>query len=277
MNLRYLLLRVFRHFLPESAARFLLKRRWIIRPGLESSDPVTAATRYGAILSQLGEPLQGQRVLVFGYGGRFAVGVELLRQGAGHVVLCDHVESLDRERNLELFPAYEKYLVMENNEVKPRGEFITLLHGDITSKAIQSQVAQVDCVLSTSVYEHLDGVESITRALASLTKPDGVHIHFVDLRDHFFKYPFEMLRFSEGVWRNWLNPSSHHNRYRLWDYRRAFEESFEKVEIEALAREEEKFLALKPHIRPEFISGKIEDDSVTLIRVIASKPKLPAR
>jgi len=274
VNPRYLIPRLLRHFMPESVARFLLKRRWIIRPGLESSDPAAAATRYAEILSGCGETLTGKRVLVFGYGGRFAVGVELLKLGASHVVLCDHVESLDQERNLELFPAYAAYLARENDTVRPRPEFITLLHGDITSKAIQNQVDQVDCVFSTSVYEHLDGVEAITRALASLTKPDGMHIHFVDLRDHFFKYPFEMLRFSESVWRGWLNPTSNHNRYRLWDYRKAFEESFGRVEIEVLAREEEKFLQLQPRIRPEFISGKMEDDAVTLIRVIASKPRV---
>jgi hypothetical protein len=94
----------------------------------------------------------------------------------------------------------------------------------------------------------------------------------VDLRDHFFKYPFEMLRFSENTWRRWLNPSSNHNRYRLWDYRRVFESCFGQVEIEVLDREEEAFRKLKPHIRPEFVSGKPEEDAVTLIRVIASKP-----
>ncbi len=274
MNLRYLLPRLFRHLMPESVARFLLKRRWIIRPGLESSDPVAAAVRYAEALFERGASLQGKRILVFGYGGRFAVGVELLKQGAAHVVLCDHVEALDHERNLELLPAHEGYLVVKDGIVRPRPEFITLLHGDITDSAIQSQIVLVDCVLSSSVYEHLDGVEAITRALASLTKSEGVHIHFVDLRDHFFKYPFEMLRFSDKVWRNWLNPTSHHNRYRLWDYRKVFENSFEQVEIKVTARDEEAFRKLMPRIRSEFVSGNIEDDSVTLIRVIASKPKI---
>jgi SAM-dependent methyltransferase len=262
--------------MPESVARLLLKRRWIIRPGLESSDPVAAAVRYAEVLSERGESLRGRRVLVFGYGGRFAVGVELLKQGAAHVVLCDHVEALDHERNLELLPAHEDYLVVKDGIVRPRPEFITLLHGDITDGTIQKRIVQVDCVFSTSVYEHLDGVEAITRALASLTKPDGLNIHFVDLRDHYFKYPFEMLCFSEKVWRNWLNPSSHHNRYRLWDYRRAFEESFGKAEIEVLERNDEAFRKIQPRLRPEFVSGKIEDDSVTLIRVVASQPKIPA-
>jgi hypothetical protein len=118
----------------------------------------------------------------------------------------------------------------------------------------------------------VDDVEGITRALAGLTKPDGLQIHYIDLRDHFFKYPFEMLRFSENTWRGWLNPSTNHNRYRLWNYRDAFKACFKQVEIEVLTREEEAFRKLLPHIRPEFVSGNIGEDAVGVILVIASKP-----
>ena len=45
-------------------------------------------------------------------------------------------------------------------------------HGFPLLVAIQNQIQPVDYVLSTSVYEHLDGVEAITRALAKLTKPE---------------------------------------------------------------------------------------------------------
>ncbi len=122
------------------------------------------------------------------------------------------------------------------------------------------------------MYEHLDDVEGITQALASLTQPDGIQIHFVDLRDHFFKFPFEMLRFSESAWRGWLNPSSNHNRYRLWDYRRVFESCFGQVEIDILGREIEAFRKVKPYLRQEFVSGNLEEDAVTLIQVVASQP-----
>jgi predicted sulfurtransferase len=81
-----------------------------------------------------------------------------------------------------------------------------------------------------------------------------------------------MLRFSEGIWRRWLNPATNHNRYRLWQYRHAFKACFEQVEIKILTREEESFRKLLPRIRPEFVSGKIEEDSVGVILVIASKP-----
>jgi hypothetical protein len=94
----------------------------------------------------------------------------------------------------------------------------------------------------------------------------------VDLRDHYFKYPFEMLRFSENTWRRWLNPSSNHNRYRLWDYRRAFQACFADVEVEIISREEEAFRKALPHLRPEFVSGDINEDAVSGIQVVASRP-----
>ncbi len=259
--------------MPESVARFLLKRRWIIRPGLESSDPFAAVEQYMSGVTASGKSLIGKRVLVFGYGGRFAVGVELLRRGAAHVVLCDHFVLLDKERNLELLPVYPEYLVGENDNVRPRAEYITLLHGDIREDAIQKQITEVDVVLSTSVYEHLDDVKGITHALAKLTASNGFHLHFVDLRDHFFKYPFEMLTFSEGVWRNFLNPTSNLNRFRLGNYREVFDAYFRKVEIKVLERLEPEFRAIRARIRPEFLTGDEAVDSVGLIQVIAEMKK----
>lgn len=273
MNLRYLFLRLVRHFMPEGLARFLLKRRWIIKPGLESTDPFAASARYVETLSAQGVSMDGKRVLVFGYGGRFAVGVDLLKRGAAHVVLCDHFVLLDTERNRELLSEYGKYLKVEQDEVQPRGEFITSLHGDIREENIQKQISQVDIVLSTSVFEHLDDVPGITKALAKLTVPNGVHLHFVDLRDHYFKLPFEMLKFSEGAWKNFLNPTSNLNRFRVNDYRRVFEINFEQVKFIVLERLVDEFQKVKNQVRAEFKTGDDEVDAVTLIQVFASQPK----
>jgi len=272
MKLKYLLLRLARHFMPEVLARFLLKRRWVIRPGLESSDPFAAVEQYIAGLSAHGRSIQNKRVLIFGYGGRFAVGVELLRRGAAHVVLCDHFALLDMERNLELLPIYADYLVLENEDVKPRPEFITLLHGDIRDDAIQKQITQVDYILSTSVYEHLDDVDRITCALAKVTAPQGAQLHFIDLRDHYFKYPFEMLTFSQNVWRNFLNPTSNLNRFRLNDYRKIFDVYFENINISVLQSQVDEFKKARARIRSEFLTGDETMDSVTLVRVFAESP-----
>jgi len=208
VNLFYLLPRLVRHFLPELAVRFLLHRSPIIRPGLETRAPQEAVARYLAALEQAGIAPKEKRVMIFGYGGSFAVGCGLLRAGAGHVMLVDAFASPDDRRNRALMPKYKDYLVHEGNTIHPRPEVLTLIQADIRKIVAEKTPPPVDLVLSSSVYEHLDDGEGITHALATLTRPGGVQLHFVDLRDHFFKYPFEMLTFSETVWRLWLNPTA---------------------------------------------------------------------
>jgi hypothetical protein len=271
LNLPYLIPRLVRHFLPERWVRALLLRSVIIRPGLETSSPFAAVQRYVDVLSERGSSFRGKRVLVFGYGGRFDLGFGLLKEGAAHVVLCDKYAPPDEAHNRQMFAAEEKYFFVESSGLRPRPEWMTLLESDIRDIEAANEVELVDIVVSSSVYEHLDDVEGITHALAGLTRSAGLHIHFVDLRDHFFKYPFEMLRFSEDTWRKWLNPSSNHNRYRLWNYRMVFEACFEKVEIEVLTHEYEAFHKLRTQIRPEFMSGNLEEDAAATMRVFAAK------
>jgi SAM-dependent methyltransferase len=270
MNLAYLIPRVIRHFLPEKLVRALLLRSIIIRPGLETSDPDAAVQRYTKVLPC---SMNGKRILVFGYGGRFDLGFGILKEGAAHVILCDKYAPPDEAHNLAKFATEEKYFVVKDGRVRPRPDQLTLLEADIHDVQANVNLELVDIVLSSSVYEHLDDVAGTTRALAALTKPDGVQVHFVDLRDHYFKYPFEMLRFSEKTWRTWLNPSTNHNRFRLWDYRKVFEDCFDEVEIEILTSEEQAFRALQPHIRSEFVSGNMQEDAAATIRVIVSRPK----
>jgi hypothetical protein len=273
MNLHYLLPRLARHFLPEWLARFLLRRGWIIRPGLETREPERAVERYIQVLAARGVSPAGKRIMVFGYGGRFAVGVELLRRGAAHVVLCDPFASPDHHHNRDLLPAAATFLLERQGQVLPRSEFITLIQDDIRAAAGKHLFPPVDLVLSASVFEHLPGgeMDSITAALAALTLPGGLHLHFVDLRDHFFKYPLEMLTFSERTWRSWLNPTSNLNRCRLGDYRGVFERNFRQVEIIILERDEAAFTRIRHRVRPEFVTGDDKIDSVTQIQVLARR------
>jgi hypothetical protein len=273
LNLPYLIPRLIRHFLPERLVRALLLRNIVIQSGLETNDPSAAIQRYTDVLAKHGRSFAGQRVLVFGYGGRFDIGFGILKQGAAHVILCDKYAPPDEAHNRQRFASEDLYFVMEKKGLRPRSEWMTLLEADIREVASTGAIAPVDIVLSSSVYEHLEDVEGITHALARVTTPEGIQIHFVDLRDHFFKYPFEMLRFSEKTWRRWLNPSTNHNRYRLWDYRRAFEACFDDVQIEVLSREEEAFRKVRARLRPEFVSGNIEEDAVGVIQVVVFRPR----
>jgi hypothetical protein len=273
MNLPYIVPRLVRHFLPEKLTRFLLLRSLIIRPGLETADPEAAVQRYVNVLRSHNETLLAKRILVFGYGGRYDIGVGLLEAGAGNVLLCDKRASPDNAHNAGLLPRHEAYLTSERGILRPRGDRMKLLQQDILRVRPSKEYPAVDLVVSNSVYEHLEDVDGTTRTLSAWTEPDGLQIHFVDLRDHFFSYPFEMLKYSAGSWRRWLNPTSNHNRFRLRDYHRVFEMYFEKVEIEVLERDQAGFDRAKSGIRPEFMSGNPQEDSVTLIRILARAPR----
>ena len=293
MRLLYLIPRFIRHFLPERITRFLLLRNWIIQASLETNDSQSAIKRYVDALELHDKTIKGKRVMVFGYGGRFDIGVALLEAGVDHVVLCEKYAQPDERHNRALLDKYPTHLEIlhperswwlsrsaffrtyrdpaqskDNVLVRPIPEHMTLLQADIR-EVTPEQCAPVDVVISNSVYEHLDDVDGITKSLAALTKHDGAQVHFIDLRDHYFKFPFEMLKFSKKVWYGWLNPTSNHNRFRFWDYRKVFEKYFRKLDIKVLERDESNFEKARPEILPEFISGKLEDDCVTLISVVA--------
>ncbi|MCC6146937.1 MAG: hypothetical protein IT308_05155 [Anaerolineaceae bacterium] len=272
-KLAYLLPRFIRHILPESSARFLLQHGWVIRPGLETRAPLEAAQRYQKVLSAAGRSFNSAHILILGYGGKFTLACELLQLGAAHILLAEKEVFLDHSGNLALSARFGDYLTVKNNQVTPNPQYITLLHGDIRRTADAGDVAPADFVFSNSVYEHLDDVEGITAALVRLSRPEALHVHFVDLRDHFFKYPFEMLCYSQETWLRWLNPSSHHNRWRIGDYRRTFERIFNQVEITLLGSEPAAFAREKARIRSEFLTGNDEMDAVTLIRIVASGVK----
>lgn len=273
MNLPYLVPRVMRHFLPETLTRFLLLHSLIIRPGLETLDPAAAVGRYADVLARTNESFKGRRVLVFGYGGRYDVGIGLLKAGAQYVMLCDRYARPDDRHNRRLLPLHGDSLELIDDRPRPRPERMGLLEVDVRSVAPPEQRQRYDVVISNSVFEHVADPEGITRSLARWTAPAGQHIHFVDLRDHFFKYPFEMLCYEEKTWRTWLNPTSNHNRLRVWDYRKIFESSFDNVEVEVLERDEVSFDRVRRRILPEFISGDATDDSVTLVCITARAPR----
>jgi hypothetical protein len=82
-----------------------------------------------------------------------------------------------------------------------------------------------------------------------------------------------MLAYSETIWKNFLNPTSNLNRHRLPAYQNIFENYFGQVRINVLARQEDEFNKMANRVRPEFVTGDLSVDSVTLIELFAEKPK----
>lgn len=271
--LDYLVLRVIRRHLPDRAIRALLGRGLIIRPGLETRSPHAATRRFLDALKSAGETIGGRRVMIFGYAGRFEVGVELLRAGAGHVVLVDPYTPPLPASKLSPESAASPYLTISGSRVVPDPQWLTVINAPLDGY-ISGGGEPVDLVFSNSVMEHVDDVAGTVTNLARVTAPRGQNFHFIDLRDHFFKHPFEMLCYSERQWRRFLNPGSNLNRLRAWDYERLFSHSFGRVRVELLYSNLPAFRAIRGRIRPEFLSGNDERDAATHTLVRGSQPSV---
>jgi SAM-dependent methyltransferase len=264
----YVALRLVRHYLPDQVVHLLLHRGFIIRAGIETSAPAEAIRRFMDAIDGAGATVVGRRILIFGYGGRFDVAVELLRAGARHIVLVDPYAA-PMQATAPLASAGSPFLEISGARAVPVPEWLTVVHAPLR-QYLSNGGGPVDIVLSNSVLEHVDDMAGAVAELARVTAPGGQHFHFVDLRDHFFKYPFEMLCYSERTWRRFLNPGSNLNRLRVWDYERLFSSSFPRVAVQVRYSDLPAFRATRPRIRPEFLSGDEDRDAVTQILLRAS-------
>lgn len=271
MNWPYIALRLARRLLPRVVARQMLEIGFVLKPGLETAAPKQAVERYQTALEAAGVSLAGKAVLVFGYGGGFGVGVLLLQAGAGSVTLCDRFAWPSR-RNRHWVETAPEYFRSQEGTFCPDPDRLQLLHGDIREIA-RTKEDRFDIVLSSSVFEHLDDVDGVCTALATLTRRSGVHLHYIDVRDHYFRCPFEMLTFSESVWRRFLNPGSNLNRLRPWEYRAIFERWFETVRLEVAQSEREAFRHARARIRPEYLCGDEALDAAGVVQVTTWGPR----
>ena len=107
--------------------------------------------------------------------------------------------------------------------------------------------------------------------LARATAPGGEQLHFVDMRDHFFKHPFEMLCHSEWVWRAVPQSRQQPQPAPRLGLRAHLPGELSAGHGRAARRlTPPAFRAARPRIRPEFLTGNDERDAVTRIFVRAS-------
>ena len=271
MNLSYVIARIARRLTPRLVHNYLLRRSLLIRAGLDTSEPESSAKRYKSQLSNYDVGMAGKSIILFGFGGSYAVAAKLLSFGAKHVALVESRDILQTKENLIVAKQYPEYLSIEEGRAIPESRFISVHHGVITSN--MSDLTKADIILSNSVMEHVDKLPGIIDSLSKFTNPAGVHLHFIHIGDHFGKHPFEMLTYSEFVWKRFLNPPSNLNRLRKSDYYESFSERFNDVRTEVHLNETQEFIKAKHRIREEFISGSDDDDSVIVFSLFASGMK----
>jgi hypothetical protein len=77
-------------------------------------------------------------------------------------------------------------------------------------------------------------------------------IHRVDYRDHFFKYPYFFLMFSDWVWNTFLNPGDLY-RWRLDDHLEAAKRAGVRVETTYIETDHEAYRRLNHRILSRFM------------------------
>ncbi len=270
MKLAYIIPRVIRHFLPDQVAEWMKRRQIIIKAGMETLDPKAAAQRYLDHFNRNKIKITDKTVLIFGYGATFSTACELLHAGAKKIILWEREELPLPIITQDIFQNYPDHFIETASGIQPQPDLLQIIHADITQD-VTSHVDKVDLVISSSVFEHVGEVKEVTQALSHLTKKGGEHFHFVDLRDHYFKYPFEMLTFDTKTWKNWLNPTSNLNRYRMHQYEGIFTKYFSEVEVKIIESDHAAFQMTIPNIRSEFLSGDVKKDAATIITIHAIK------
>lgn len=269
--IEYWLMRSIRRSLPEGLIDFIHDRGIFRTPGEETHRPEETARWYGEHAQARGQALDGKTVCVVGFGGSFGVGVHLLELGARRVILQDPFAPLRPVRNGAISEVLrDKYFTVSGDSWTPDPDRLVVLRDHLEPYA-QDHPGTADFVVSRAVFEHVDNVDSLVRACFLLTKPGGLNFHLVDLRDHFFKYPFEMLSYSATTWRCWLNASNNLNRLRLPDYERIFGRVFGSAEIEVITRLREEFRSARPRVRSEFLTGDEDVDAAARVLVTAAR------
>lgn len=240
-KLEYVTLRLIRRFFFGEATlhrfgRFLPHYR--VNIGL--TDPWSIAESYAADLAKIGVSVAGKRILEIGSGASNGPGYALAAMGAARVVCHEPYVRFDVALDAKNLGG----LTLRFPKVK-----FNVVHR-IKDLSIVPDGC-VDVVVSNSVLEHVADPRELFTELARILSPQGVMVHRVDYRDHFFKYPFHFLLFSKFVWKYFLNPGDLH-RWRLDDHLSTLAVTGFDTKLLACESDPEAFAQVASRLHPDF-------------------------
>jgi len=271
MNLLYVVKRLFRRQIPDRWAFVLLR----LFGGSNSAEttPDEGWAELKRRLDRVGIDTAGRHVVEVGSGRYARLGLQMLRSGVARVTLIDPyaVDVNDREHRSVLMDDCAR-LGLGWDDVASR---LRVLTGDVTSLPVPSLEARPDLVVSSAVLEHTLDPLQVLAACWEWLKPGGQTSHTIDLRDHVFESPFEMLTFSDKIWKRWLCPKRgfYLNRWRLPEYSSAMKEAgFINRGCEILERDEAALREIMPRLNEQFRNMDPDTLSVLGLHVYGEKP-----
>lgn len=191
-----------------------------------------------SVVRDVGFDLAGTTVLEIGASPTHGLGMALGLLGADKVILnnvqpmADSV-SLAYATNIAVLASLATPLRRRLSEVvTPLGESgAATLNSTIFEIVPSTDAAALpafetppDLVFSFSVLEHIRHLPDVLRRLRAAIAPDGLAVHWIDLRDHTdFDDPLKYLRLGEAEFLARYGPE--HNRWRRSEYIRMFEDA----------------------------------------------------
>jgi SAM-dependent methyltransferase len=253
MNLKYIIPGIVRRFVPEQVLFAGMKLRGNGSRG--EHEPARYFAEWQEHFKARGISLADRHILDVGSGRYARFALWMLAAGARRITLIDlYALPLDSAEHQELLKQDCTTLGLDLADMMTR---IDIIQSDFTHLPIPAPEQQVDLVISSTALEHVHDPAQILAHCYAWLKPGGVTCHFVDLRDHnlSFRYPFEMLTFSDQVWGRWFNLRGgfHVNRWRTPEYLRAMDAvGFEAVSYERVGEDSAGLQKILPRLNARF-------------------------
>jgi SAM-dependent methyltransferase len=184
-----------------------------------------------------------RRVLEVGIGATNSSCYEAAARGATSAIAFEPFVPLDPALDSTLLAECAQRYALPAEVIAGRVQRVTALDaaGD----------ASIDLVLSHSVLEHVADMDALAGDLRRVLAPGGAMLHLVDYRDHFFRYPYHHLLWSDAVWNRWLNPGDL-PRWRIRDHVECFAQHGFAVEILRATPLSAEFEKVRDRIHPRF-------------------------
>lgn len=272
-NLEYVALRLVRRFLFTDR---MLARPWVralvphYRTNWNEVDPFPIARRYADFLQERSLPAEA-RWLEIGVGATnttgYALAAEMRRRGASgfQITLLEPFVPLAEAIDAQILQRVAAQSGIEASELRA---------GVCRLTAMPDRAGRgFDAIFSSSVLEHVSDPRGLFADLARVAAPGGRSYHFVDYRDHFFKYPYHFLQFSRATWDRFLNPGDL-PRWRLSDHLRLLREGGWDVEVREETSDAAAFAAVAERLAPEF-DGTDPLLAVMTAVLVATRPGPP--
>ena len=264
-NIEYILLRLLRRFVFPND--FLIKYGAYIpyyRVNLNQSKPTAIIGDYNKYLKATAiDPTNLISILEIGVGATNSTGYEMAFQGfakGGEIILIEPYADFNQSLDNKIYTdnAYP-------DTIRDRVKRLKKL-SDIESNSI-------DLILSNSVLEHVavDDFSALINNLNRVLKPEACMLHIVDYKDHFFKYPYHFLQFSNVVWNRYLNPGDL-PRWRLNDHLKLLASANLSVEILDSEIDNLSYAKVESSIHPMF-NSKNHDTKVTRAVLLVRQSK----